>query len=110
MDFSTKSGAKPPIDPQKRHHFSDTPNDTCPCSTNPESTGHFLLNCPLYVNATVSLLDSVNAVILPNGLDITNINELTNLLLYGHSSVSDPENKMILNATLDYISQTGRFS
>ena len=50
------------------------------------------------VQATVS--------VLPNISDDTS---MTNILLYGSKALSPTKNKEILNATLVYIQNTGRF-
>ena len=75
--FQLRVGLSPLKYHKKRHNFSDTPIDTCLCSNSPESTIHFLLYCLLYTNARVTLLNSVNAILLSNGLDIPLGNQYT---------------------------------
>ena len=41
---------------------------------------------------------------------LPNPNKLIELLLYGDSSISDSDNNAILNATLDFISNSNRFT
>ena len=108
--YQLRVGLSPLKYHKKRHNFNDTPDDTCLCSISPETTVHFFLKCPLFSNARVTLLNSVDVVLLANNFFTQNNNELTNLLLYGHPSFSDSDNKNILIATLDYISNSNRFS
>ena len=108
--YQLRVGLSPLKYHKKRHNFNDTPNDTCPCTTGLETTEHFLLKCPLYPNARVTLLNSVDMVLSSNNFLILNNSELVNVLLYGHPTFSDSDNKNILIATLDYISNSNRFS
>ena len=47
---------------------------------------------------------------MSNDMIFPNPNKLTELLLYGNPSISDSDNNAILNATLDFISTSNRFS
>ena len=111
MDLSTQSRIEPPqITIKKRHNFSDTPNDFCFCSNTPETTDHFILSCPLYVNPRATLINIVDTILASNNIVTPIDDNLTKLLLYGNPSLSDNDNKTILSATLDFITNSYRFS
>ena len=85
----------------------DTPDDWCICLSAPEDTQHFLLKCTLFSIQRVKLISSVN-----NLLANTNLIDLIDdykLYLYGHHSLTNDTNKNILQATILYIKDTGRF-
>ena len=108
--FQLRVGLSPLKHHKKRHNFSDTPNDACLCSNVPESTDHFLLKCPLQANARIILLNTIRTILMPYDMVLPNPNKLIELLLYGDSSISDSDNNAILNATLDFISNSNRFT
>ena len=108
--FQLRVGLSPLKHHKKRHNFSDTPNDACLCSNVPESTDHFLLKCPLQANARIILLNTIRTILMPYDMVLLNPNKLIELLLYGDSSISDSDNNAILNATLDFISNSNRFT
>ena len=91
-----------------RHKFDDTPNPTCSCGTAAESTHHFLLDCPAFANHRKKLLDDVNPFIAKLNVNPVDPN-FVNILLYGNDSLTIRENKAILESTLAFISNSGRF-
>ena len=92
-----------------RHKFLDTPNDTCSCQSGTESTMHFLLHCPLFNVQREELMEKIQPFVsnLPN---ISEHSTLCKVLLYGSKTLTPAQNKEILNTTLTYICNTGRFS
>ena len=92
-----------------RHMFLDTPDDTCLCSSGVESTLHFLSRCPLFTNQRQELLASIRPMTnkIHGSLDDAT---LTQTLLYGNEKLNQLQNQNILEATLSYIRNTGRFS
>ena len=108
--FQLRVGLSPLKYHKKRHNFSDTPNDFCFCSNTPETTDHFLLSCPLYVNARTTLINTVGTILASNNIATPIDDNLTKLLLYGNPALSDTDNKTILSATLDFITSSDRFS
>ena len=46
-----------------KHNFQDTPNETCLCQNGPETTHHYLLNCPLHTGPRQILLNSINQIL-----------------------------------------------
>ena len=93
-----------------RHKFLDTPNDTCVCSSGAESTTHFLLCCPIFNTHRERLMETVKPILSKLNLNIDNNPALTQFLLYGNKALTHAQNQGILNATLTYIRNTGRFS
>ena len=92
---------------KKRHKFADTLSDKCLCKKGVEDTHHFLMSCPLYTSHRVTLFSCVEPILQNHDITATNF---VNILLYGHPSLNDSENKVILNSTLDYITKTKRFA
>ena len=90
-----------------KHSFQDKLNPLCNCGMDVESSTHFLLQCPSYINkrcTLMSILNRINSQIFQTSLKL-----LTNTLLFGNSSYSDKTSTHILNATIDYIQLTKRF-
>ena len=92
-----------------KHNFRDTLNPMCPISDGIEDAEHFLLLCHAYDSIRCDLLDSVNAILQPNGLSNLSLQEMLKVLLYGHERLSTDANKKILLLTLEYIHVSERF-
>ena len=90
-----------------KHSFQDTLNPLCNCGMDVESSTHFLLQCPSYINERCTLMSNLNRI--NPQISQTFLQLLTNTLLFGNSSYSDKTNTHILNATIDYIQLTKRF-
>ena len=90
-----------------KHSFQDTLNPLCNCGMDVESSTHFLLQCPSYINERCTLMSNLNRI--NPQISQTSLQLLTNTLLFGNSSYSDKTNTHILNATIDYIQLTKRF-
>jgi len=106
--FQLRVGLSPLKCHKKSHKFIDTPNDWCDCHCAPESTKHFLLECPLFLLQRQKLRQLVS-----NLLVNTQIFHLMNdfkLYLYGHHSLSNQVNKSVLSYTITYNNETGRIS
>ena len=93
-----------------KHNFKDTINPMCPTNDGIEDTEHFLLHCPSFNIQRRDLLAGVSEVLQP----FVQINALSNkvlvqLLLYGDKDLSSDVNKHVLELTLNFIHQTGRF-
>ena len=89
-----------------KHSFQDTINPLCSCGLDIESTEHFLLHCPQFVNERRTLLSTIgniNYKLLEN----TDSN-LTQMLLLGNTSFDITDNTKILNATIHFILLTKR--
>ena len=92
---------------KKRHNFADTPSDVCLCKGGIEDTRHFLTSCTFYTTHREILIACVESILIKYDLTVTNF---VDLLLYGHSSLSDTETANILLATLEFITKTKRFA
>ena len=90
-----------------KHSFQDTLNPLCNCGMDVESSTHFLLQCPSYINERCTLMSNLNRI--NPQISQTFLQLLTNTLVFGNSSYSDKRNTHILNATIDYIRLTKRF-
>ena len=90
-----------------RHDFQDTLNRFCSCRENIETTTHYLLHCPNYLNERMTVLNNLQNV-KENILD-RNCSRLSEILLFGDSSFNDAKNTSILNTTIQYIFDTKKF-
>ena len=93
---------------KKGHNFIDTPNDWCDCHSAPESTNHFILECPLFLLQRQKLTLSISTLLL--NTQIAHLINDVKLYLYGHNSLNDIINKSIISSTIIYVNETGRFS
>ena len=103
--FQLRAGLSQLKDHKFKHKFSDTPSPTCSCSTGAESTDHFLLSCPLYWTHRERLMETIDPFISKLN---PNVSHLSEILLYGSKSLKDDENKAIMEATIQFIVDTGR--
>ena len=92
---------------KKRHNFLDTPTDQCLCKTGIEDCNHFFRVCPFYNSHRMVLETKVTAILLEND---TNILLSSELYLYGHEYLSLNSNHDLLLATLEFISNSNRFT
>ena len=90
------------------HNFQNCINPLCSCSLEIESTFHFLLHCHHYTNIRVTLLNSI-AEIIGNTFNI-NDECLVSLLLFGSQKYTEIDNSYIVNATIKYLLDSGRFN
>ena len=82
-------------------------NPLCSYGNDVESTEHFLLHYPQFVNerrTLLSPLDNFNCSLFENTSKV-----LTQILLFGNTSLSPSDNPKILRATIDFILSTKRF-
>ena len=82
----------------------------CPTSDGIEDTEHFLLLCPSFDVQRQDLLSEIARLLQPviQIADLSN-DALTQLLLYGDHDLSNNWNRSILELTLRFIHETGRF-
>ena len=105
--YQLRVGLSPLKSHKFKHKFEDTPSSTCLCSTGAETTDHFLLFCPIFNAHREKLMDTVNPIVSRLNPNLLHFNKI---LLYGSESLNQAENKAILEATLSFITNTGRFS
>ena len=90
-----------------RHCFQDTLNLLCDCGNDTETTAHFFLHCPSFHTPRQTLLNNIrniNEQILSHGED-----QLIQTFLYGNPNFNLTVNRLILNATIEYLISTERF-
>ena len=82
----------------------------CPTSDGIEDTEHFLLLCPSFDAQRRDLFAGIVELIRPF-IQITDLSNdsLIQLLLYGDQDLTDDLNRNILELTLRFIYETGRF-
>ena len=93
-----------------KQNFRDTINPICPTSDGIEDTEHFLLLCPSFNLQRADLLAGIVELLRPF-IQIANLSNdaLTQLLLCGDQNLSNDLNKNILELTLHFIHESGRF-
>ena len=92
-----------------KHNFNDTMNPLCPMNDGVEECEYYFLLCHMYDDIRRDLLKGVNAILLQHGMVNLSNDELINIILYGHESISFELNAKILSSTLDYIQVSKRF-
>ena len=95
---------------KKRHHFNDTPSDKCLCRNGVEDTRHFLISCSNFSTYRDKLFANIEIILHRNNLCLMTVENVVELLIYGHPSLKDSDNANILLATIDYITETKRFA
>ena len=91
-----------------RHNFQDCLNPLCSCSLEIEDTSHYLLHGHHFSNHRIDLMNSVN-LIIPN-FESMNNNIKKDILLYGDSRFDENKTKIILEATINFLKNSERFS
>ena len=91
-----------------KHSFQDTLNPICTCGEDIETTSHYLLHCPDYLEERKTLLNTISCIV-PNIFDFNN-DQLTEILLYGKDDLDNINNTSILDATINYLIETKRFN
>ena len=92
------------------HNFQDTPDNLCQCTLHAESTNHFLLRCPNYNLYRHEMFQIINPILMAKNMYPLTESKLMHILLYGHEEYQFLENKTILNAVVNFIAKTSRFS
>ena len=90
-----------------RHCFQDTLNPLCDCSNDTETAKHFFLHCPILHTPRQTLLSNIrntNKQILSHGED-----QLIQTFQYGNPYFNLTVNRLILNATIEFLISTERF-
>ena len=101
--FQLRVGLSQLREHKKRHNFIDTPSNICECATNIESTKHFLLECPLYIESRIVLMNSINTLLISKGFENITNDQSVQFLLYGEESLLHKENQLLLNSTINLI-------
>ena len=83
-----------------KYGFLDAVDPLCSCSTAIENTAHYFLHCPNCLNEIAIVDKSI--------IDQGEI-RIIQTFLYGNSTYSVDDNKLILDASIKYILETKRF-
>ena len=95
----------------RQHRFNhnfNCPSPSCKCGTEDESTAHFLLHCPLYIVLRGVFINSISDIV-KNNVSVLPDDYVTRIALYGSSTFNNIANKLIVEATVNYIRKTKRF-
>ena len=87
--------------------FLDALNLICNCGLDIETTCHYLLHCPSFINGRTLFLNDISRITK----DALSSCEATfvKLFLYGHDSFESATNTLILNTSVEYILSSRRF-
>ena len=88
------------------HNFQDTPDDICCCTLNSETTAHYLLHCPNFIEQRRELFQTLNPFL--TNMRFLDDENVVRLLLYGDDIFDSQTNQSILKATLAFIKRTSR--
>ena len=91
-----------------RHNFENCINPLCSCILETEDTVHYLLHCHHFNQLRIELMNSVTCLF--DNFDSLSDSYKRDILLYGDSRLDDNKNKLILEATINYIKNSNRFS
>ena len=108
--FQLRVGLSHLLSHKLRHNFLDTPSDICLCTTNTETTCHFLLECPLFNHHRRELFLVLHPILQIYNMHHVNNPMLEQLLLYGHTKFTYDENQSILKSTINFIRRNRRFT
>ena len=91
-----------------RHEFQNCPNPLCSSNLEIENTSHYLLHCQHFSNHRIDLMNSVKSVII--NFESTTDNRTGDILFYGDSRFDENKNKFLLQATVNHLKNSERFS
>ena len=90
-----------------KHSVQGKINPLCNCGQDIESSTHFFLHCPFFINERRTLLSSVRSL-NSKLLDCTDY-DVTQTLLFGNTSQTSSNSFKIINASINYILTSKRF-
>ena len=91
-----------------KHSFQDSINPFyCRGKGEVESSSHYLLHCSYYSEERLALLNTIKNIDM--SILQQDDSKFTSILLFGNTSFDNNKNTFILDATMDYITSTGRF-
>ena len=90
-----------------KYNFLDCLNWICCCGKDIETTGHYLLHCPIFLDERSIFFNNIWSIDenVLSGSDP----RIFEMLLFGISSFNDAKNISILNTTIDCILSNKRF-
>ena len=91
-----------------RHNFRDTVNSMCSCDAGIKATYHYLLQYQNFALVQSSLLNRIFEI----NVEFRKMNDLTltSLLLFGSEKQTFDVNTRILNLTIQFLNDSGRFN
>ena len=89
------------------NNFQDCINPLCLCGDDIENNIHFFLHCQNYNNERRNLLNEIE-IINEEFLNLSD-SELVDIILFGSIALTISDNKIILNASINFILETKRF-
>ena len=99
------------LNPHKcKHKLRDAIDAMCPSNDVIESEEHFLLLCPSFDTQRRSLLHRTLPLLRPLGIANPSNELLSQILLYGCKDLPADSNREILQGTISFIRETGRFN
>ena len=97
-----------PLNEHKRkYNFLDTPSDKCSVCKTTENLVHFFLYCSRFIDARHTLFEL--ALSLNCNFEQLQAKGKIKLFLYGDTSLTKAQNKLLLKATLKYLRDSERF-
>ena len=102
----TQDGLNHLRDHKFRHCFQDTLNPLCDCGNDTETTTYFFLHCPSFQTTRqtlVSYIRNIHKQSLSHDED-----QLIQTFLYGNPNFNLTVNRLISNATIEYLISTER--
>ena len=90
-----------------KHNFQDSVDPICSCGIEIESTKHFLIHCINFSIQRKTLFDKLTEL----NIDVLTRNDdyIVKTLLLGQQDFDNATNKILLEATIDFITATERF-
>ena len=92
-----------------RHGFINCPSPICACGREEESTSHFLHRCPRFSTHREGLYSRIRLLDSGSYFFSLPLDDFTTVLLYGMKKLTACANKLILEATIDFIRKSKRF-
>ena len=105
-NFFDKGGAIAPkaSDHKFLHYFQNTLNPIWSCGDDIETTIHYLLHCPNYLDERRTFMDNLQSIW--ENIHDKKDSQISELLLFDVPSNNDASDTCILNATIQYILTT----
>ena len=91
-----------------RHNFQDSIDPMCNCGSGIETTIHFFLHCANFNTQRQTLFDKTATI--DTNILTENDDSIISVLLFGKQNCEKSCNKLIINAAIEFILSTERFS
>ena len=91
-----------------KHSLKNILNPFCNCGTDVESSSHFVLQCPSYINKRCTLMSNLNRI--NPQISQVFLQLLTNTLLFGNSSLVTKRIRIFLTLVLFFKSGSSKIN